>query len=162
LTACGGGSSNETQNDVKQDQTNTQPQKKDITISGSVEKGPFVIGSTVTINILDENGENTDSTIVTKTTDDLGNFEFKVPEGSIIQITAAGYYRNEITGALSEGQLSLRSIYKATSDETQSANVNLLTHLTSNRVLELIKAGETDFNKQFRKLKRSSLLTSKL
>ncbi|MEQ3514360.1 Ig-like domain-containing protein [Pseudoalteromonas sp. BZB3] len=147
LTACGGGSSNETQNDVKQDQTNTQPQKKDITISGSVEKGPFVIGSTVTINILDENGENTDSTIVTKTTDDLGNFEFKVPEGSIIQITAAGYYRNEITGALSEGQLSLRSIYKATSDETQSANVNLLTHLTSNRVLELIKAGETDFNK---------------
>ena len=147
LTACGGGSSNESQNDVKQDQSNTQPQKKEITIVGSVEKGPFVIGSTVTINILDESGENTDSTIVTKTTDDLGNFEFKVPEGSIIQITAAGYYRNEITGALSEGQLSLRSIYKATSDDTQSANVNLLTHLTSNRVLELIKAGETDFDK---------------
>ena len=145
LTACGGGSSNETQNDVKQDQTSTQPQKKEITIVGSVEKGPFVIGSTVTINILNENGENTDSTIVTKTTDDLGNFEFKVPAGSIIEISASGYYRNEITGGLSEGELILRSIYKASETEKQNANVNLLTHLTSNRVLELIKAGESSF-----------------
>jgi hypothetical protein len=145
LTACGGGSSNETQNDVKQDQSNTQPQKKEITIVGSVEKGPFVIGSTVTINILNENGENTDSTIVTKTTDDLGNFEFKVPAGSIIEISASGYYRNEITGGLSEGELTLRSIYKVSETERQNANVNLLTHLTSNRVLELIKAGESSF-----------------
>ncbi|TMN90147.1 hypothetical protein CWB72_09485 [Pseudoalteromonas phenolica] len=145
LTACGGGNSNETQNDVKQDQSNTQPQKKEITIVGSVEKGPFVIGSTVTINILNENGENTDSTIVTKTTDDLGNFEFKVPAGSIIEISASGYYRNEITGGLSEGELTLRSIYQASEVEKQNANVNLLTHLTSNRVLELIKAGESSF-----------------
>lgn len=145
LTACGGGNSNETQNDVKQDQTSTQPQKKEITIVGSVEKGPFVIGSTVTINILNEKGENTDSTIVTKTTDDLGNFEFKVPAGSIIEISASGYYRNEITGGLSEGELTLRSIYKASETERQNANVNLLTHLTSNRVLELIKAGESSF-----------------
>ncbi|MFY8299883.1 putative Ig domain-containing protein [Pseudoalteromonas sp. SS15] len=145
LTACGGGSSNETQNDVKQDQSNTQPQKKEITIVGSVEKGPFVIGSTVTINILNDKGENTDSTIVTKTTDDLGNFEFKVPAGSIIEISASGYYRNEITGGLSEGELTLRSIYKASETEKQNANVNLLTHLTSNRVLELIKAGESSF-----------------
>jgi len=145
LTACGGGSSNETQNDVKQDQTSTQPQKKEITIVGSVEKGPFVIGSTVTINILNENGENTDSTIVTKTTDDLGNFEFQVPAGSIIEISASGYYRNEITGGLSEGELTLRSIYQASEAEKQNANVNLLTHLTSNRVLELIKAGESNF-----------------
>lgn len=145
LTACGGGSSNETQDDVKQDQSNTQPQKKEITIVGSVEKGPFVIGSTVTINILNENGENTDSTIVTKTTDDLGNFEFKVPAGSIIEISASGYYRNEITGGLSEGELTLRSIYQASEVEKQNANVNLLTHLTSNRVLELIKAGESSF-----------------
>ncbi|MGB0938822.1 MAG: Ig-like domain-containing protein [Colwellia sp.] len=147
LTACGGGSSNETQNDVKQDQTKTQPQKKDITIIGSVEKGPFVIGSTVTINILNEKGENTDATIVTKTTDDLGNFEFKVPAGSIMEISASGYYRNEITGGLSDGELTLRSIFKASESESQNANVNLLTHLTSNRVLELIKAGESSFDK---------------
>lgn len=147
LTACGGGSSNETQNNVKQDQTKTQPQKKDITIIGSVEKGPFVIGSTVTINILNEKGENTDATIVTKTIDDLGNFEFKVPAGSIMEISASGYYRNEITGGLSEGELTLRSIYKASESESQNANVNLLTHLTSNRVLELINAGESSFDK---------------
>ncbi len=151
LTACGGGSSNETQNDVKQEQNNKQPQKKEITIVGSVEKGPFVIGSAVTINILNKNGENTDSTIVTKTTDDLGNFEFKVPAGSIIEISASGYYRNEITGGLSEGELTLRSIYKASETERQNANVNLLTHLTSNRVLELIKAGESSFEQAIQK-----------
>ncbi|KZN61817.1 hypothetical protein N473_21760 [Pseudoalteromonas luteoviolacea CPMOR-1] len=149
LTACGSGGSDNKSNIANQ--TSSQAQDASVTITGSVEKGPFVIGSSVTINILNEKGENTDSTIVTKTTDDLGNFEFKVPADSIIQITASGFYRNEITGGLSEGQLTLRSIYKASSEQQQNANVNLLTHITSNRVLELIKAGESDFNAAIKK-----------
>ncbi|WP_404396024.1 putative Ig domain-containing protein [Pseudoalteromonas phenolica] len=142
LTACGGGSS-----DNSQPEKGVSQNQDEVSIKGSVEKGPFVIGSAITINVLNEKGENTDSTIVTKTTDNLGNFEFKVPKGSLIQITASGYYRNEITGGLSEDVLTLRSIFKATENTQQNANVNILTHLTSNRIIELIKAGETDFNK---------------
>ena len=97
--------------------------------------------------MLNEQGEHTDSTIVTNTTDNFGSFNFKVPADSTLQITASGYYRNEITGELSKGIITLRSIYKANDAQEQNANINIITHLTSNRVLELIKNGESDFEK---------------
>ena len=115
LTACGGGNS-EHNSENKQpitanDTQSTDTSKEDIKIYGSVEKGPFVIGSSVTVNVLNEQGEHTDSTIVTNTKDNFGNFNFKVPADSTLQITASGYYRNEITGELSKGIITLRSIY---------------------------------------------------
>lgn len=151
LTACGGGNS-EHNSENKQpitanDTQSTDTSKEDIKIYGSVEKGPFVIGSSVTVNVLNEQGEHTDSTIVTNTKDNFGNFNFKVPADSTLQITASGYYRNEITGELSKGIITLRSIYKANDAQEQNANINIITHLTSNRVLELIKNGESDFEK---------------
>ncbi|KZN41513.1 Ig-like domain-containing protein [Pseudoalteromonas luteoviolacea] len=139
-TGCGSGKSNPT---APAKGITTDNLK--VSISGSVEKGPFVVGSTITINKLSETGENTSSTIVTKTKDDLGNFEFTAEADSILEISAFGYYRNEITGELSRAPLTLRTIYKASNDGKQSANINLLTHLTSNRILELIKDNKVGF-----------------
>ncbi len=110
-----------------------------VNVNGAVEKGPFIVGSTVTINMLSEQGDNTGFTIVTSTNDDIGNFRFSVEAEKLLQTTSTGYYRNEITGGLSTGVLTLRSIYKATSEPEQHAYVNILTHLTSNRVLQLIR-----------------------
>lgn len=128
-SGCGGGSS----------QSDGSSSNEQININGAVEKGPFIVGSTVTINMLSELGGNTGFTIVTNTTDDLGSFRFSVEAEKLLQTTSTGYYRNEITGELSTGILTLRSIYKATSESEQYAYVNLLTHLTSNRVLQLIR-----------------------
>jgi N-acetylneuraminic acid mutarotase len=128
-SGCGGGSS----------QADGSSSNEKVNINGAVEKGPFIVGSTVTINMLSELGENTGFTIVTNTTDDLGSFRFSVEADKLLQITSTGYYRNEITGELSTGILTLRSIYKATIESDQHAYVNLLTHLTSNRVLYLIR-----------------------
>ncbi|KNC65180.1 hypothetical protein AC626_24750, partial [Pseudoalteromonas rubra] len=125
--------------DKKVDDKKVTPGNTDIRISGTVEKGPFVIGSTVTINKLSEKGENTSTTLVTKTINDLGRFEFTATAGDILQITSTGYYRNEITGTLSKDVLTLRSLYEANDNGQQHANVNLLTHLTSTRALALIK-----------------------
>ncbi len=129
-SGCGSGSS----------QSDGSPLNEKVNVNGAVEKGPFIVGSTVTINMLSEQGENTGFTIVTNTTDDLGSFQYSVESEKLLQITSTGYYRNEITGGLSTGILTLRSIYKATSESEQYAYVNLLTHLTSNRVLQLIRS----------------------
>lgn len=117
-----------------------------INITGGVQKGPFVIGSTVTVNRLTEQGENTDSTIITNTIDNLGNFRFSMEEPGLVQISSTGYHRNEITGELSSGTLTLRSIYQATDDTDQHAYVNLLTHIVSQRVLNLIKSNNMPYN----------------
>ncbi|WP_125782235.1 putative Ig domain-containing protein [Pseudoalteromonas rubra] len=116
-----------------------------VQIQGAVEKGPFVVGSTVTINKLSEQGQNTGVTIVTNTTNDLGHFDFSAGTGDLLQITSTGYYRNEITGELSSDTVTLRSLYKVGEDKQQRANVNLLTHLTSIRALALLKSGELTF-----------------
>ena len=145
LTACGGGGGGDSAGDTTSTADNAT-NSTEINVSGAAQKGPFIVGSTVTINILSEAGENTDQTIVTTTTDNLGNFNFSLDNAELVQISSSGYYRNEITGELSTGSLTLRSIYQASEESDQQAYVNLLTHITSNRVLDLIKTTGASYN----------------
>lgn len=112
-------------------------------ISGKVEKGPFVSGSTITIQPLNEKmevlGEYYNSTIQ----DNIGNFnlgskQFQTPYA---ELTANGYFFNEITGDLSTGTLSLRALVDL-SDET-TVNVNILTHLKYQRIKNLVASGKS-------------------
>lgn len=135
LTGCGGSGG-----------TESSDSSTNINISGAVQKGPFVVGSTVTVNRLSQQGENTDSTITTNTHDDLGNFNFTSNDEGLVQISSTGYYRNEITGELSYGTLTLRSIYQVTPESDQYAYVNLLTHIISSRILGLIKDSGMEFD----------------
>ncbi|KZN61260.1 Ig-like domain-containing protein [Pseudoalteromonas luteoviolacea] len=134
VTGCSGG---DVTKEIQTD--NSVIEKPLVDVVGSIEKGPFVVGSNVIVNTLSDEGKNTGSTIVTKTVDKLGNFKFSIESDSLLQISATGYYRNEITGELSEGTITLRSIYKSTGSKQQIANVNLLTHLASARALSLIE-----------------------
>jgi|GEM_PF-2175756 len=135
LGACGSDDASEESNTNK-----TTGSGETIVISGAVQKGPFIVGSTVTINLLSSTGDNTDSTIVTSTTDDLGSFNFSTQSQGLVQISSNGYYRNEITGELSAGTLTLRSIYNVSQENEQLAYTNMLTHITSNRILQLMQS----------------------
>jgi len=130
LAGCGGGGDS------------VQPPKKIeetiVQVSGAVQKGPFVTGTKVTANLLTSDAENTESTIVTNITDDLGRFSFSLSEAKLIELSATGYYLNEITGELSQGTLTLRSIHYLSEDEKQIAYVNILTHLTNQRIKSLL------------------------
>lgn len=129
LTGCGGsGGSNSNESNS-------------VTVNGAVEKGPYIIGSNVTVGKLNDAGQSIDSTLTTQTINDLGDFSFSYEQGALVQIKANGYYRNEITGELSAGTLNLRSIYVVSFENQQNAHVNILTHLASNRVLDLISNG---------------------
>lgn len=158
LTGCGGGGKSNTEigsetapsskssvisSSSMSSTISSSSKPKVVNINGTVEKGPFIIGSNISIGKLTKEGNSTESTLLTQTTNDLGDFAFSYEENTLLQINANGYYRNEITGELSTGILNLRSIYITTPEQHQNAHVNILTHLISNRILNLISAGSS-------------------
>ena len=126
---------------------------KTYNVLGKVEKGPFVSGSTVTIQPMDGNLQVLGSLYSSTIQDDLGNFSFgsKLFEAPYAEVTANGYFFNEVNGELSSGTLSLRALVDL-SDET-TVNVNLLTHLKYQRIQKLIADGMKfgEANKQAQK-----------
>lgn len=114
---------------------------KTYNVLGKVEKGPFVSGSTITIQPMDGNLQVLGSLYSATIQDDLGNFSFgsKLFEAPYAELTANGYFFNEVEGELSSGTLSLRALVDL-SDET-TVNVNLLTHLKYQRIQKLIVEG---------------------
>ena len=113
-----------------------------VSIEGTVQKGPFIVGSTVLINRLDSRGRSTPSTLLAEIEDSIGSFSFETTERGPVQIVATGYYFSELTGQISDGQLTLRALYEVSDDSRQVAHVNILTHLINDRVLELISDGQ--------------------
>ena len=111
-------------------------------VSATAEKGPFVVGSTVTVNRLDAQAQPTASTLTTQTEDNLGGFSFSIEPGPVL-ISVDGFHLNEITGALANGRLTLRAIYEVRDVASQRAHVNLLTHLIQLRVEALVGAGSS-------------------
>ena len=122
-------------------------------VLGKVEKGPFVSGSTITIQPMDGNLQVLGSLYSSTIQDDLGNFSFgsKLFEAPYAELTANGYFFNEVDGDLSSGTLNLRALVDL-SDET-TVNVNLLTHLKYQRIQRLIANGMKfgEANKQAQK-----------
>ncbi len=113
-----------------------------VMLRGTVEKGPFVTGSTVTVGVLDAatlapNGMS----YTTSTASDLGEFALLLPTPAPIQIEASGFYFNEAVGALSTAPIVLRALYAPGPGPTQSAHVNMITHLTGERVRTLVSGG---------------------
>lgn len=126
---------------------------KTYNVLGKVEKGPFVSGSTITIQPMDGNLQVLGSLYSATIQDDLGNFSFgsKLFEAPYAELTANGYFFNEVEGELSSGTLNLRALVDL-SDET-TVNVNLLTHLKYQRIQKLIAEGVKfgEANKQAQK-----------
>lgn len=126
----------------------------DYTVSGKVEKGPFISGSTINLQPMNNRLVPTGSTFSTNITDNSGNFSFSTTtlETPYAQLTANGYFFNEITGTLSQGTLSLRAL--ANLAEQSTVNVNILTHLKYARIIDLVEKGNKSYkeaNKQAQK-----------
>ena len=118
--------------------------KKEL-FDGYVQKGPFVSGSSVSIQELDLEFDQTGKSYSTTISNNMGNFEQKNIEliSPYVQLKADGYYFNEVTGKTSAGQISLYAL--ADISESNSANINVLTHLERARVEYLLKEGGKTF-----------------
>ena len=115
----------------------------DKTVTGVSQKGPFVNGSSVTVQEL--NGETLAQTglgFEGKIKNDMGEFSVKVNklESRYALLKANGFYRNEVTGEKSKSQVTLYALTDLS--KRDEVNVNLLTHLAYERSLYL--AAEED------------------
>ena len=113
----------------------------EVHLSGALEKGPFVMGSTVNISPVDSNGNPTGLVFSTQTISDLGEFSVDFEASGFVSLEGTGFYYNEVTGDLSGANLTLRAYYEITAGGVQNAYLNLITHLTYNRVKKLIGDG---------------------
>ena len=114
-----------------------------VTLNGAVQKGPFVVGSSITVSPLDANGGPTGQTFLTQTTNDKGEFVVNFAASGQVAIQGEGFYYNEVSGALSGAPLTLRALYVIEQAGPQAAFVNLITHLTFLRVKRLVSNGLT-------------------
>jgi len=111
--------------------------------SGKVQKGPYLIGSTVIAYELNENMVQTGKSLTTEITSNDGSFsftniEFETP---YVLLSANGYYFNEVLGQNSSGPLTLQTIVDVTDKDIM--NINLMTDAIKPRVLQLISEGKT-------------------
>ncbi|WP_437859489.1 FG-GAP repeat domain-containing protein [Sorangium sp. So ce363] len=109
-----------------------------VQLTGAVEKGPFVVGSSVVISVLGHDLTPTGRTFITATDNDLGHFEVAIAHPGPVSIVSEGFYYNEVTGRLSGAPLTLRALFDVAGDAPeQTAYVNLITHLGYERARRL-------------------------
>lgn len=113
---------------------------KDREIAGVTQKGPFLVGASVTIQELDgKTLVQTGRSFKTNVKSNFGDFSIKnvnlASQYALLEVN--GYFRNEVTGENSEGMISLNALTDLTN--RNNVNVNVLTHLETDRVLNLVQ-----------------------
>jgi hypothetical protein len=110
-------------------------------LSGYVQKGPYINGTTIQMYELNSSLNQTGKAFSTQITDNRGSFEIDdvALSSQFVEFLASGYYFNEITGNISPSVLSLYALSDIT--DISSVNVNVLTHLEKGRVEYLIGKG---------------------
>ena len=109
--------------------------------SGKVQKGPFVTGTTITVNELNESLGQTGKSFTTSITSDDGSFSLSniEMESNLALLSGNGFYFNEVLGQLSSSQITMQALADLTDDET--VNINVLTHITKARIETLVGEG---------------------
>ena len=109
--------------------------------SGKAQKGPFVTGTTITVNELNESLGQTGKAFTTSITSDDGSFSLNniEMESNLALLSGNGFYFNEVLGQLSSAQITLQAIADLTHAET--VNINVLTHITKARIETLVRKG---------------------
>ena len=111
--------------------------------SGKMQKGPFVTGTTITVNELNENLGQTGKSFTTSITSDDGSFSIGdvEMESNLALLSGNGFYYNEVIDKLSSSQINLQAIVDLSDSKT--LNINVLTHLTKARIEKLVGEGKS-------------------
>ena len=135
LAACGNDSGKTSGGSVEDQEVVAISDK---TVSGVSQKGPFVNGSSVTVQELDgETLAQTGNSYEGIIKNDMGEFSVKVTKlaSQYALLKANGFYRNEVSGEKSKSQVTLYALTDLSNRD--EVNVNLLTHLEYERSLYL-------------------------
>ena len=110
-------------------------------LTGVSQKGPFAIGSSVSVQTLGSDLSPTGDVYLGSTSDDLGNFSIsKEIPNQFVEVVIDGYFFDEVAGSLSTGTITLRSV----SDISEGpVKVNLMTSLQAQRIRTLVEGGSS-------------------
>ncbi|MDX2430497.1 MAG: hypothetical protein QNK35_06160 [Bacteroides sp.] len=110
-------------------------------LSGKVQKGPFLNGTSITVAELNADMGQTGKNFSTQISDNRGSFELKQVELSsqFVELKADGFYFNEVLDESSAARLILYALSNLSDKST--LNVNLLSHLEKERVYVLMDQG---------------------
>lgn len=131
ITACGDDDDDDTDNQ------NTDP----VTLTGAMQKGPLLKGSSLTVSVLDTAGSPTGDTYATTTEDDLGAFNVVASVTGPCELIGDGFYYNEITDNLSGAPITLRALYEIIGGDPQESYLNVFTHMSSGLALKYYREG---------------------
>ena len=116
--------------DSKSEDTDTSTSSA-VTVSGKVQKGPYVQGTEITVRELDSSMTPTGNTFTGTIDDNTGSFSIKgTLTYKIVELAADGFYFNEVSGSLSSAKMSLQAFSDLT--DSGSVNINLMTTLRKN------------------------------
>lgn len=120
-----------------------EPNLTKTSLSGLVQKGPFINGTHILISDIDNALNQTGKTFSSQISGQNGSFALNNLSltSNLIKIVASGYYFNENKGIISDGPLTLQAI--ADVNQANTVNVNILTHLEKERVEYLFSQGLT-------------------
>ncbi len=110
-------------------------------VSGYVQKGPYLNGTNVTLYELSDELAPTGKSFTSQIYDNRGTFNFDVLElqSQYAELMANGFYFNETDNINSPAQLTLFAITDLTNKS--ALNVNVLSHLERRRVKHLLAEG---------------------
>ena len=108
--------------------------------SGQAFKGPFRIGSDVTIALLDEKLEQTGQQFTGEVTSHDGAYivSANIPD-TAVELTVNGFFFNEVSDSISPAPLRLRALTRASSN----ININVISALETERVRALVQEGKS-------------------
>ena len=107
-------------------------------LEGALQKGPFILGSSIDVHVVDAAGDPTGESFATQTLDDRGEFSVLLPTPAPVSIEGNGYYWDELRERVSSAPLTLRAWYDPAAHADEPAFVNLVTHLSYLRVRTLL------------------------
>lgn len=112
-------------------------------VSGFVQKGPFINGTQVSFMELDGSFTQTGRTFNIQIADNMGSFELLqlALASQYVELTANGYYYNEVLGEPSSGQLTLYALSDV--EDKSTLNINILTYLERDRIRYLMSQGDS-------------------
>lgn len=112
-------------------------------VTGQVQKGPFVNGTSITMSELNTSLSQTGNVFTTQITNNKGSFQIDNISltSSYVEFSASGYYYDEVKGEISSSPLNLLALSDIR--DISTVNVNLLTHLEKQRVEYLMKQNKT-------------------
>lgn len=130
----------------------------DLNVAGLAQKGPFAKGSIVSLQGIDCGtmelvGKRFESVVKS----DKGDYAFEnvtlLSACAVFEVT--GFYLNEISGQMTNGELTLRALTNI--KDRESVNINLLTHLEYDRIKYLVTVKKMSFAEAKKQAEREVL-----